>query len=87
MSLIGPEDAALHLQRWSFRMPDIHRTVVSNVLPIGLDRLTAAKMLGISIASLDRHVRAGRIPHRKLGRRVLFDRQTIESWLRSGPDV
>lgn len=58
-----------------------------NPEPIAIDRLAAAKMLGISTATLDRHVRAGTIPHRKLGRRVLFDRKTIENWLRSEPDA
>lgn len=56
----------------------------ANPLPesMAVDRVAAAQLLGLSLATLDRCVKSGSIPHRKVGRRVLFHRQTTESWLR-----
>lgn len=50
---------------------------------VAVDRQTAAKILGISLATLDRHVRSGKIPSWKLGRRVIFDQATLLELLRS----
>ncbi|ODA34948.1 helix-turn-helix domain-containing protein [Planctopirus hydrillae] len=56
----------------------------ANQLPetLACDRVEAAKMLGLSLATIDRLVKAGSIPHRKIGRRVLFCRETLLKWLR-----
>jgi excisionase family DNA binding protein len=44
----------------------------------------AARLLGLpSAGAVWRHVRAGRIPHVRLGRRVLLYRDSLEEWRRS----
>jgi excisionase family DNA binding protein len=55
-----------------------------NPLPktVACDRVQAAQLLGLSLATVDRLVKAGSIPHRKVGRRVLFCRETLVKWLR-----
>lgn len=56
----------------------------ANPLPeaLAVDRVEAARLLGLSLATVDRLVKRGEVPHRKCGRRVLFHRPTLESWLR-----
>lgn len=49
---------------------------------LAVDRVEAAQLLGLSLATLDRLVKRQEIPHRKCGRRVLFHRPTLEAWLR-----
>jgi excisionase family DNA binding protein len=46
-----------------------------------LDRIRAARFLGISPATLDRLVKAKRIDHFRIGRRVLFAREGLEAFL------
>ncbi|ADG66834.1 DNA binding domain protein, excisionase family [Planctopirus limnophila DSM 3776] len=50
--------------------------------PLACDRVQAARLLGLSLATLDRLVKRGEVPHRKIGRRVLFCRETLVKWLR-----
>lgn len=54
----------------------------SRLEPVACDRVQAAQLLGLSLATIDRLTKAGSIPHRKCGRRVLFHRPTLEAWLR-----
>jgi excisionase family DNA binding protein len=41
-----------------------------------------AEVIGVSPACIYTMVREGQIPHRKVRARILFHRETIESWLR-----
>lgn len=52
----------------------------------GLDRtaystLEVADMLGVSKEHIHRMVRAGLIPHKRLGRRIIVPRVLFEQWL------
>ena len=52
----------------------------------GLDRvaysvLDVADMLGVSQEQVYRLVRAGRMPHKRLGRRIVIPRVLFEQWL------
>ncbi len=46
-----------------------------------LDAEAVAKMLGMTRDWVYAEVRAGRIPHVKLGRYIRFRREAIEDWL------
>ncbi|MBS1798094.1 MAG: helix-turn-helix domain-containing protein [Acidobacteria bacterium] len=48
---------------------------------ITLDRKEAAEFLGISVVTLDREVAKKRIPHVRLGRRVLFTHSLLQAYL------
>jgi len=41
----------------------------------------AARMLGISQAALYNHVRAGLIPHVRIGRRIVIPLKALEAWM------
>ena len=45
------------------------------------DRAEAARRLAISIPTLDRLVKAGRISHFRVGRRVLFSEELVSDFL------
>lgn len=49
-----------------------------------LGKVEAAELLHISTRSLERHVASHSIPHRRLGRRVLFSRSALEAWAAGG---
>jgi helix-turn-helix protein len=53
--------------------------VVAELAPLLLDREDAAKALGISLRSFDRHV-AREVPRVPIGARVLYDRKDLEQW-------
>jgi len=44
--------------------------------------LDTADYIGISRYTLAKYAREGRVPALKVGRRVLFDRDAIDRWLR-----
>lgn len=46
----------------------------------------AADWLGISKSQLYAKVRDGSVPHRKLGKRILFLRKALEQWLSAPPE-
>jgi excisionase family DNA binding protein len=48
---------------------------------ITLDRREAAKRLGISLITLDRELAKKRIPHFRVGRRVLFTETHLEQYI------
>lgn len=48
---------------------------------ITLDRREAAKRLGISLITLDRELAKKRIPHFRVGRRVLFTENHLEQYI------
>ena len=57
----------------------------------GLDRtaystLEVADMLGVSKKHVHRMVRAGLIPHKRRGRRIVIPRGLFEEWLTSSDD-
>ena len=45
------------------------------------DRHEAARRLALSIPTLDRLVKNGRIPHFRVGRRVLFSQELLDDFL------
>lgn len=45
-----------------------------------------AAVLGVDRRTVYQHVERKRIPHRRLGRRILFSRAAIEAWL-AGKDA
>lgn len=63
----------------------------SDPLPPGasaeLEILTAdevARLLGVDRKTVYTAARQGEIPHRRIGRRLLFERGSIVQWLRQG---
>lgn len=46
-----------------------------------LDVKEVAKLLNLSTATIYTMVRTNKIPHKKLGRKIIFYRETIERWL------
>lgn len=58
--------------------------------PILLDLPDAARALAISERALWEWTRAGKVPHVRLGRRVLYEPDALRAWVRSqrrGPDA
>lgn len=49
-------------------------------IKIILTRFEAARALSISEATLDRHTKSGKIPHVRIGGRVLYPVTTLEQW-------
>lgn len=49
--------------------------------PLAVDRQAAARLLGISLRKLDELVAGRRIPFRRVGRRVLFAKASLEGWV------
>lgn len=49
--------------------------------PLLIDCNAAAELLGVPATWLMREARAGRIPHRRLGRYVRFDADELAAWL------
>lgn len=49
---------------------------------ITLDIKEAAALIGVSQTTMYTAVREGQIPFKKIRGRILFHRETIESWLR-----
>ena len=43
-----------------------------------------AELLGVNRKTIYDAVQRGEIPHRRLGRRVLFERGAVLAWLRAG---
>ena len=43
----------------------------------------AAQMLSISLSHLEKLTAAGKIPHAKVGRSVLYDVEDLRAWLQS----
>jgi excisionase family DNA binding protein len=52
--------------------------------PILVSRPDAAAMLGIRQRKLDELTRCGVIPHRRIGRRVLFRPADLHEWVENG---
>lgn len=48
--------------------------------PLLIDCTTAAKMLSISERTLWAYTKEGKIPHVRLGRRVLYDPEDLRAW-------
>lgn len=51
-------------------------------LVVGVDEL--ARLLDLDRKSVYAAVRRGEIPHRKIGRKILFARSVIDRWLAGG---
>ncbi len=50
---------------------------------LALSKLQAARMLGVSIRTVDRLIALKQLPVRRLGRRVLIARNSLQGLLRS----
>lgn len=50
---------------------------------VALSKQEAAHMLGVSLRTIDRLIALKELPVRRLGRRVLIPRTSLESFLRS----
>ncbi|HXH68738.1 MAG TPA: helix-turn-helix domain-containing protein [Pyrinomonadaceae bacterium] len=48
---------------------------------ITFDRKEAAQKLGISVVTLDREMAKKRMPHFRIGRRVLFTQELLEKYI------
>ena len=48
---------------------------------ITFDRKEAAQRLGISVVTLDRQLAKKRMPHLRIGRRVLFTAELLEKFI------
>lgn len=48
---------------------------------ITFDRKEAAKWLGVSVVTIDRELARRRIPHFRIGRRVLFTEELLEKYI------
>lgn len=48
---------------------------------ITFDRKEAARRLGVSVVTIDRELAKKRIPHVRVGRRVLFTQQLLEKYI------
>ncbi|MEJ7863414.1 MAG: helix-turn-helix domain-containing protein [Pyrinomonadaceae bacterium] len=48
---------------------------------ITFDRKEAALKLGISVVTLDRELAKGKMPHFRVGRRVLFTQELLEKYI------
>jgi excisionase family DNA binding protein len=60
-------------------------TTVSERVPevLTLSKLEAARMLGVSLRTVDRLIALKRLPVRRLGRRVLIPRNGLQNLLRA----
>ncbi len=47
----------------------------------------AAAMLGVGRGSIYSAVRRGEVPHRRIGRKVLFSRRALQRWLAHAEDA
>ncbi len=45
-----------------------------------------AKSIGVSTTTIYKLVKEGKIPHKKIGGRIVFHRNSIESWLQDEVD-
>ena len=50
---------------------------------LALSKLEAARMLGVSLRTVDRLIALKQLPVRRLGRRVLIPRNSLQSFLRA----
>ncbi|MGB8322495.1 MAG: helix-turn-helix domain-containing protein [Candidatus Acidiferrum sp.] len=50
---------------------------------LALSKLQAARMLGVSLRTVDRLIALKQLPVRRLGRRVLIPRQSLQTLLRA----
>ena len=57
--------------------------IAPKMATITLSKQEAARMLGISLRTIDRLIALKELPVRRLGRRVLIPRALLESFLRS----
>jgi excisionase family DNA binding protein len=60
------------------------RPEVSPVSPLLVDLVTAAAMLSISERLLHAKVKAGEVPHVRIGNRVLFSPAALDAWIANG---
>lgn len=57
--------------------------IATKMTTITLSKQEAARLLGISLRTIDRLIALKELPVRRLGRRVLIPRASLESFLRS----
>lgn len=54
---------------------------ISNTEKLTFDRKEAAKRLGVSVVTVDRELARKRMPHFRIGRRVLFTQELLEKYI------
>lgn len=54
---------------------------------ITFDRREAAQILGISVVTLDRELARKKMPHLRIGRRVLFTQEMLEKYIEQNTQV
>ncbi len=52
-----------------------------NTKKITFDRKEAARKLGVSVVTVDRELAKNRMPHFRVGRRVLFTQELLEKYI------
>lgn len=52
-----------------------------NTGKITFDRKEAARKLGVSVVTVDRELAKKRMPHFRIGRRVLFTQELLEQYI------
>ncbi|MFV8750338.1 helix-turn-helix domain-containing protein [Nannocystaceae bacterium ST9] len=60
------------------------KSVEPNEAPAVLNAKQVAELLGVNRKTVYEAAQLGRIPHRRLGRLLLFERGAVLAWLRSG---
>lgn len=54
---------------------------IKESIKIGFDRKEVAQKLGVSIVTIDRELSKNRIPHFRIGRRVLFTEAHLQEYI------
>ena len=49
-----------------------------------LTAVEVAKLLGVDRKTIYEAAKSGQLPHRRLGRRLIFERGAVLAWLREG---
>ena len=57
----------------------------NNTEPLAFGAKEAAKLLGVSRRTVQRLAKAGEIPHRKVGKLLLFSPRTLREWMDASP--
>jgi excisionase family DNA binding protein len=64
-------------------MINVNNPIVSVISPSCFTRQEAAKVAGVSLSTLDRETKAGRIPFKRIRGRVLYPKGPFLAWCES----
>ena len=62
-----------------FRIPS--KPAKKPLEPIAVNSIEACKLLGVSSTTLTKWTREGKIPHRRVGRRLLYSVETLKAFV------